>query len=183
MKINEEVLVAYFQCKLKAFFLLNAKKKKKPHDFILEINRRRKINLKKNESIIKDNLSTKLINIKQTKLGKQLVYKELLSTIDFLVEIESKSKIKDFNIEPIYFLGTNKPSHGNKIHLAFTGYILSKLYEINIRYGKLILFNGSSKKINLSNYYKKIEEVLSEFEGWINLKTKRPLLILAVYQK
>lgn len=178
MKINAEILSAYYQCKLKSFFLLKKKRKKKSHDFVAEIERRKQLNLRNNKSLFEKNMISQLDKIDFTGLNKKLTYKELECFVDTIFVKEGKSNSNDYTIEPVHFLGINKPTIEDKIRLAFAGYVLSKIYEIDITHGKLVLFNANVRKIKLSNFYQKIEDILLEFETWENPKADKPLLIL-----
>lgn len=179
MNVNEEILIAYSQCKLKSYYLLSGKKRKKSHEFSIEIDKRRHTNLNKNICLVKNDLYEGFDETPLIGKSNRLVFGKLNSEYDFFIKRKTKSKnIESYSLEPVYFSGVNKPSQNEKMRLAFIGYIFSKIKNIPIKYGLLILFNSSIKRINLLNLYPKIEEILLAFKGWSNGSTNEPLLII-----
>ena len=177
-KINEEIIIAYFNCKLKAFLLMNKVHGNEKHDYHVEIEERRNTKFKENSiNYSKKELLEYFETTSNFDLKERRIHFEDLSTrFDNFTIKEGKSQRT--HLEPVQYLGTHKPIKDDKVGLQFKGYILSKIQRKIVKYGKLVCFDGKETRINLANSYQKLELIIEECKNTFFKEKNAPLLLL-----
>ena len=184
--ISCEVVIAYGQCELKSFLLLFTDNKGSPHEYISII----EDETRKNRGSFFSQLKIKNPNIQSyspdaMKKGVPIMIQATLSSeclttyVDALVRQEKPLHVKNHNYIPALVVGTFKISKEQKLHLAFTGYVLSKLQKKMPVSG--IIFAGGNKahKIKMEPYIKEVEQIHRKLTSWISkAKPEPPPIIL-----
>ena len=165
--ITPEILVAYTQCKLKAFLLLCTDKKGVAHEYTLIL----KEESRKNKEKYLQNLKLKfpeaiLYSPEKIKKGipvlleAVLIFDNLKASAVVLTKDEKNSSPRKHNYAPIIVVGTHKISKEQKLQLAFVAYILSKLQQEKPVSGIIVGSGDKANTIKLEAFYKEIDTIL-----------------------
>ena len=184
--ITSEIVVAYTQCRLKAYFLLYTEKKGKSHQYIsileneISKNRTEYINKIKTEMSGSEPYSPTGI-----KRGLPVLFEVTLSFgdleiyTDAIIRIEKISTKKANNYSPILVVGTQKINKEQKLQLAFIGYVLSKFQKKKAVFGTIVGKGNKKHNIKLETQYKEIGYILKNLKTWSqNLKPETPPVML-----
>jgi predicted RecB family nuclease len=172
--ITSEIVVAYSQCKLKAYLLLSRDQKINDHEYISIL----KEESKKNKAKYLKNLKLKfpesiLFSPEKIKQGipvlveASLTFENLKGYAVALTKDEKKSSRSKNNYTPTIVVGTRKISKEQKIQLAFVAYILSKLQKEKPVSGIIVGCDSKASSIKLEMFYKEICTALKHIKTWI----------------
>lgn len=172
--ITSEIVVAYSQCKLKAFLLLCTDQEGIDHEYTSIL----KEKSKKNEERYLNNLKSKFpeaapFSLEKIKQGipilveASLTFENLKGYAVTLTKDEKKSSRSKNNYTPAIVVGTRKISKEQKIQLAFAAYILSKLQKEKPVSGIIVGCDSKACTIKLELFYKEIYLALKHIKTWI----------------
>ena len=185
--ITPDIVVAYTQCKRKAFLLLCSGEKSHPHEYVFILEGQ----IKKNREEYMNALRLKgreiwpysFQNIKQ---GKEILFdailehEDLKSYCDVLTRRNGSAKRKHI-YEPTLVVGSHKISKEQKLQVAFIGYILSMLqnHTSGPVSGTIIGSENNTQKIKLAGHFKEIPSIIEDLREWANSpEPEVPLVIL-----
>ena len=184
--ITPEILVAYTQCKLKAYFLLCTDKKGTVHEYtsiLEEVYRKNKerylqnLKLKFPEADLYS--PEKIKNGIPVLLEVNLTFDNLKAYAVVLTKDDRHSSPRKHNYTPTIVIGTRKVSREQKLQLAFVAYILSKLQQEKPVSGIIVGNGDKASTIKLEAFYKEIDTILKNIKIWtINSKSEPPNLLL-----
>ena len=174
--ITPEIVVAYTQCKLKAYLLLCSDKKGILHEYISILEENSKKNKEKYVSRINMKFPEAMpYSPDEIKKGTpilreaDLVFGELEVYADVLTKVEEfSSQRRRHNYAPTIVVGTHKINKEQKLQIAFIGYVFSKFQKLKPTNG--IIAEGWDKKhkIRLEPIYKEVEQILRKLRSWIS---------------
>lgn len=184
--ITPEIIVAYNQCRLKAYLLLYSDQKGATHKYISIL-----------EEESQKNKEKYLINLKikhpETALYSSGIIKKgipVLLDVDLtfdslkayavaLTKDDKNSFQKKHIYTPTIVVGTYKINKEQKLQLAFVGYVLSKLQKEKPISGIIVGSEGRANTVKLETFYKEVESVLNNIKIWTqNLKLESPPILL-----
>ncbi|MFH1329013.1 MAG: TM0106 family RecB-like putative nuclease, partial [Candidatus Bathyarchaeota archaeon] len=103
----------------------------------------------------------------------------LTTYVDALVRQEEPLHVNNYNYIPALVVGTFKISKEQKLHLAFTGYVLSKLQKKTPESGTIFAAGNKAHKIRMEPYIKEVEQIHRKLTSWIcEAKLEPPPIIL-----
>ena len=182
--ITPRVVVAYPQCKLKAYLLLKGRKGTKC-EFIDSLEEKVRKNKENFISMIKINKEVCSYSPSGFKRGAPIMFKATLTIDDLkaypdvLVRIKKTSSKRKHNYSPTLVVGTNKVSKAQKLQLAFIGHVLSKLQMYKPESGTIVASGNKSRKIKLVPLYKEVELILIKLRVWTHdSRSEAPPVIL-----
>jgi len=184
--ITSEIVVAYTQCKLKAYLLLCSDKKGIPHEYISILEEETKKNRAGYFSKIKmERPESKIYSSDRMKKGipilleTNLTFGDLGVYADVLTRVEKISSQRMHNYTPTLVVGTYKISKEQKFHLAFIGYVLSNFQKEKSVSGTIVGRGNNVYKIKLEAFYKEVGAVLKNLKTWTqDSKLEPPPIIL-----
>ena len=184
--VTSEILVAYTQCKLKAYLLLCTDKKGVAHEYTLILEEESR----KNKEKYLQNLKLKfpeaiLYSPEKIKKGipvlleAVLIFDNLKANAVVLTKDEKHSSPRKHNYTPTIVVGTNKISKEQKLQLAFVAYILSKLQQEKPVSGVIVGSGDKASTIKLETFYNEIDIVLRNIKSWTtNPNSESPAILL-----
>lgn len=180
--ISSEVIVAYSQCKRKAFFLLYGKQDGKPSEYISILEKQTREFRDKHINEIKTaNPDTSLYSIGLLNKGKNILtnaileWEDLQAYADLLIPKESIQS-KKYCFEPTIIVGNYNITKEQTLQLYFSSYVLSKIQNQTPILGTIIPASNKPHKVKLESASKNIEPVLTELRKW--KKSSQPVVIL-----
>jgi predicted RecB family nuclease len=171
--ITSEVIIAYAQCKLKAYLLFCSNNKGNQHEYISILEDKCTKNREHHFSDLKIKVKdAKPYSPEEIKKGTSLLFdaKFTFDDLEAYADILTKSEKNSTNIcnryIPTIVIGTYKISKDQKLLLAFSGYLLSKIQNEKVSFGTIITNGGLSHTIKLEPLYKEIELALITIRTW-----------------
>jgi predicted RecB family nuclease len=170
--ITSETALASTNCPRKASLLASTPDPGLPHEYDLilgsrgEANRDRYIErLKQSGSKVEPFRADILRKGYQTIVGAQLESGDLRASCDILVRVERRSTLGKHSYLPTIIVGTYSITEEQRFTLAFAGYLLGKLQGEPPDTGTIVTLDDVSHKVNLKEFYKKVEKVLVDLRG------------------
>lgn len=178
--ITSDVVVAFTQCKLKAFLLLSGTKGT-PHEYISildnETEKSREVHIGK---IQDKNPQVPTYSHGAIKRGEKVLVRAVLEYADLKAYADVLTRYQDTSSErriiyiPTLVVATHRISKEEKLRLAFIGHVLSKLEKTIPQFGIIVGSGNRVYRIKLATLYKKVETILSNLKGWISVSVKEP---------
>ncbi len=183
--ITSDVVVAFSQCKAKAFFLLCTNIHGAPHEYVSILKKEEIRNREKYFSAIKFNNPEatfhslgRLKPADGTLLGTTMEYDLLKAYVDGLTVVKAASS-KRYSYQPVLVVGTFKITREQKLHLAFLGHVLSKLQNGQPVSGMIVGGGNKTYRFTLEPLYKEVESIIEQLLVWISgPKSEAPPIIL-----
>jgi predicted RecB family nuclease len=171
--ITSEVVVAYSQCKLKAYKLLCTDKQRTPHAYISileeEAGKNRESYFKKIMGQNPDVVPYSPEGMKKgtpIMLEATLVSEDVQAYVDVLTAMEETSSQRRHNYTPTLIVGTHRINKEQKLQLAFIAYVLSKVQKEKPTYGTIVGGGNKSYKTELATLYKDVGQTLRKLRDW-----------------
>lgn len=95
-----------------------------------------------------------------------------------LIKVPNKLPLDDSRYEPIIFSSTNKIQQEDKIELSFIGYALSKFLNYLPETGHVVLVDGRTITVKLSENIKKCQPSINLLQGWSAQNSDLPPVVL-----
>jgi predicted RecB family nuclease len=175
--ITSEIVVAYSQCKLKAYLLLCTSKLGETHEYISILQKEAKKNKENYLSKLREkNPDVVLYSSEGMKQGESimldatLVFDDLEAHADVLTKVEEISSQRRHNFIPTLVVGTYKISKEQKLQIAFIDYVLSKLRKEKPATGIIVDRAIKSHKTKLEPLYKEIRQILKKLREWTSVQ-------------
>ena len=184
--ITSQVVIAYTQCKLKAYLLLCTNKKGIPHEYISSLadearkNREEYIRrIKLTTSEVFSYPSERFKRGNSIIVGAHLEFDDLRAYSDVLTRLEETSSTNQPSYTPTLVVGTHNISKAQRLQLAFIGYVLSKCQNEKPASATIVGGGNKTHRIKLDNLYNEIEVVLNKLRTWTSSqKPESPPVIL-----
>jgi predicted RecB family nuclease len=114
-----------------------------------------------------------------TLLDANFTFGDLEAYADVLTRVEQSSSQIGHIYVPTIVIGTYKLSKDQKLLLAFSGYVLSKLQKEKVPFGTIITNGNVAHIIKLESLYKEIESLLMIITKWVDThNSESPPIIL-----
>ena len=175
--INSEVVVAYTQCQLKAFYLLCTEKKGTSHEYLSILEKQtRKQRKKYIDTIQLKSVDACPYSSEGFAQGKKLMYKatlcyrDLQDYADVLTRVGTLSSQKNCTFEPTLVIGNYSIAKEQKLQLSFLSYILSKLQDSQVASGTIVDGGRKPHKVKVEAFYKEIQLILKNLRLWTRSK-------------
>lgn len=184
--ITSEIVVAYTECKLKAYLLLCTKQKGISHKYISILEEKAQKNRVEYFHKVKMEIpESELYSYDGMRKGVPILFEanwsfdDLTAYADAIVRVEKISSKMSYTYTPTLVVGTYKINKEYKLKLAFIGYVLSKFQKEKPITGIIVGSGNSAHKIKLETLYKEVEIVLKNLNMWIqDSKPTAPAVIL-----
>jgi len=184
--ITPEIAVAYTKCKLSAYLLMHSNKGISDHEYteILreKYNRNRENYLREVRKNIRESERFSLDGMKHgvpIMLNASLVCDGMTAFADLIAKEDHISSQRTSIYAPTIVIGTRKIDKEHRLHIAFVGYLLSKLQKQEPRWGKIVTSGDKVHKVALEPFYKEIRSVIEALKKWGKSSSNRqPPLIL-----
>jgi predicted RecB family nuclease len=171
-----EIVTSFFQCKRKAFLILNSSLvfKKTSYEVMLA-NKAQQI---KSDYCTKNQARSFTGSLKH---GNDLIIDFKFSTEDYefedmgLRKINGKSNLGNFYYEPIIFVGEKKVSYESLFKLAYLGFIIKSIQQRFPTNGIIINRDGHKKNVNIGKFQVELEAGMDEIR---NLSAKEPKIFI-----
>ncbi len=184
--ISSGIVLAYIQCRLKAYLLLFTDKKGIENEYISILEEEAKINKEEYLSLIKKQTSKfKYYSPDNMKDGisilanADLYFNNLQAYSDIIARIGKDSSGNTSFYVPMLIIGTYKISIEQKFQLAFIGYVLSNIQKQKPVLGIIVDRAKNDHEIKLEPFYKGVEKAIRNLNIWIqDASHETPPLIL-----
>jgi len=103
---------------------------------------------------------------------------DFLSVNTTLIKVPNKLPLDGSRYEPIIFSSTNKIQQEDKIELSFIGYALSKFLNYLPEIGHVVLVDGRTITVKLSENIKKCQPSINLLQGWLTQNSDLPPVFL-----
>lgn len=181
-QITTELVVAYHQCKRKAFFILQGEASGIKHEYEEILTTRTEVN----RSAYLNSLGSSVLSIAPSqaqvssmKSSGRLSYENLEAVCDALVQPKRRASKEHLPYEPLIVVGTCSVSTEQKISLAFAGYVAGEMRRYRPPTGIIVPFHRKPHKVRLVTFYPTIEAILNALRPLLNaenLKVPPPIL-------
>jgi hypothetical protein len=169
--ITTELVVAYYQCRRKAFLILQGKVGGIKHEYEQILKARSEVNRSTYLKSLENSLSiigTNQLPMNSEKSRGILSYENLEANCDALVQPKRHALKEHLPYEPHIVVGTSSVYTEQKISLAFAGHVAGKMRRYHSLMGIIIPFHGKPHKVGLVTFYPKIETYLNELRLLVN---------------
>ena len=185
--ISSEIVIAYTQCRRKAYhLLLSTNKPGACHEYITIVEKETLKNRTEYFRRLKS-MMPEMLAYSPALLAKgipalyeaNLHFEDLTAYIDVLTKSEEISTPRKPHYVPTLVIGKHKINKEHKLHLAFNAYVLSAFQKEKPSIGILIDRRGKKHTIPLSPLYKEIAQIIDKLRGWVSAqKQEIPSAIL-----
>jgi predicted RecB family nuclease len=170
---------------MKAYFLLFTDKKGQTHEYAAILNKeKQKTRLKYIRNIQNKFTNVQPYSLVEITRGTSILINAILETddlrsyADVLNKTESNSSRCRNKYIPTIIIGTHRINKEDKLLLAFTGHVLSKIQKQKPAFGYIVGADSKTHRIKLEPIYKVIDQSLKKLMSWIQTKTDSPPLLL-----
>jgi predicted RecB family nuclease len=187
LQVSERALRAHNLCLRKAYLLIFSPNLSSPNAYenmqgeLSNITRQNYFRSVSNQLIVQE-FSPLAIS-----KGVEIVTNVNLS-VDFLsvrnatlIKVPNKLPVDESHFEPIIFSSANKIGQEDKIELSFIGYILSKFLNYLPDNGHVILVDGRTITVKLSENIKKCQPSITLLQDWLTQNSGLPSVFLNKY--
>jgi predicted RecB family nuclease len=171
--ITHEIVVAFAQCPLKAFFLLRSEDQGTPHEYVrlLEEHARRN-RIKYLDIIKKKHANVETGDANDLTAGEDMLIHGLLKYQDLeadncdLYKIYQASSLGHFSYTPTIVMGTYQVTKEQKLALLFAGYVLVKMQKMLPLSGTIVGADGRAHKVGLESAERILKPIVDTLRGW-----------------
>ena len=172
--ITSDLVIAYSQCRRKAFLLLGGQMKGAQHKYqcILEeravANRSRYISTLPNgqvDSRLRKNRGVRFS--RKDSSSCTISADDLVATCDALLKPTRESARSHTRLEPCVVVGTHSVTDGQKLRLAFAGYVVGQTTRHRPSIGLIVPLTESPKQIRLEPLYSKVRPIINDLREQI----------------
>lgn len=172
--ITSDLVEAYSQCRKKAFLILKGEPQDESHVYEIAVSERA-AKARLDYLSIRGNGIAQSIADRQHEFGfgenPNLSAGDLLTTCNVVLSGSRQ--------EPYLIVGTVAVTSGQKLQLAFAGYVIGERDADRPKYGTIITFEGTPKRIQLHSQYRAIGPIIDVLREWIKqLPAEPPPLVL-----
>jgi predicted RecB family nuclease len=176
--ISPKHISAYFQCRRKAYLLVNSVEHYEQVDYEILINKAKE---KAIETYYEKSGKVQLYEEGILREGLPAIYNTRIDIQGFnfdsqlLLRKKGKSSLGKFYYEPAIFIGTNKISIEHRMELSFLGFLLEKLQNTFPKKGVIVDKGGNLHYVDLTKLRKAVEAAITEI---LDFDKNPPRLIL-----
>ena len=179
-RVTSDLVEAYSECRRKAFLILKGESSCEGHPYVTAVSERAAKNrlnsLGSREGGDVANRDGQAGEITPVK-GPTLSVGDLLVTSD--IGLSSDQPGSQPRHEPHLVVGTTAVTAGQKLQLAFAGYVIGELNGERPKHGIIVKFDRQPKRVSLHSQYQYIGSIVEVLREWIKrLPTDPPPLML-----
>lgn len=179
--ITSEIVVAYAQCRWKAYLLLFSPNMSEPHEYVRILEEQRRANQERSLDLLKQkHAGVQPYTMENLRNGSEVLINTCFKTdgveaaCGVLTKVEGHSTFGQYNYEPTIFVGTHSISKEQKLELFFVGHVLERLQHEPPVTGKIIGMDGKSQTVKLKNVSKIIRPLLEPLQEWVAATSPEP---------
>jgi predicted RecB family nuclease len=179
--ITSEIIVAYTQCRRKAYLLLFSPNMGEPHEYVRILEEQRRANQERSLDLLKqEHAGVQPYTMENLRNGSEVLINACLktdgveATCGVLTKVEGHSTFGQYNYEPTTFVGTHSISKEQKLELFFVGHVLERLQHEPPVTGRIVGMDGKSQTFKLKNIAKVIRPLLESLQEWIAAPLPEP---------
>ena len=185
--IRSNALIAYLQCKRKAFLLLCTDVKGIPNEYEEIIRKQKMATRDRYIAAIKQSGSDiQLYSINNMKSGSDLLINATLqmdgaeADCDILQKVKVYSSLGRYSYEPIIVIGTcNISKEQDELALYFAGYVLGHMQGSVPVFGTIVNMRGEPRRLKLEKSAKIFTAAINSLREWVaSLTIEPPPIIL-----
>lgn len=169
--ITPHIILSFSACKRKAYLLLFGDDKGTPHEYCCILEKLRALNCAKQiNTFIEQGKAIKPYDDVNGLNEKGCIFTNVQIGIDNLeayCDMVESPLLDHPGLCPIIITGTYRISKEQRLELIYAGYILEKMLNFRIQYGRIIDRGGRSHKVKLSNGLKTLTPLLNSLDSWI----------------
>jgi hypothetical protein len=184
LQVSESAIRAYSLCVRKAYLLIFSPGLSSPNAYetmlrtLSSITRRNYFHSNSNQLVV-ESFSPLLISKGVDILTSVNLSVDFLSVNNAtLIKVPNKLPLDDSRYEPIIFSSANKIGQEDKIVLSFIGYTLSKFLNYLPDNGHVVLVDGRTITVKLSENIKKCQPSINLLQGWLTQNSDLPPVFL-----
>lgn len=181
IKITTESILAYSQCKRKAFLTLIGENNGVVHEHVNILFQQKQ----ENQSKYIQDIKKRCQNVKPFDKNYQsnnadfiiyatLCFEKLEGECGLLSKVENSKASDGLNYEPTIFTGTYSITKEHHLELLYIAYILGKIQNNIPRKGKIIGLGNNDVTIVLANKIKTISPMLELLQDWLKSPSPEP---------
>jgi predicted RecB family nuclease len=179
-QITSDLVEAYSKCRRKAFLLLHGADQQEHHDYCRMVADRAAVSRRNYQAEVNEHEQDFL---PRTGPRFRLVAKDGLSHGDLRAACDVVSHAVRPGVaaanEPHLAIGTCNAGPGEKLRLAFTGYVIGKMDQQRPRHGVIVPYGGRPRRIALAGLYPAVEAIVKALREWETLSLSDvPALVL-----
>ncbi len=174
--ISTEVVVSYFECQRKAYYLLHGEPKGTAHDLDLALERRADAIRCTYLASIEGNATQQGAKVAGIESSSCFVAGDLVAACDAITRMDSPGK-REAN-EPHLVVGAQSPSKKHKLALAFTAYVIGQSETDSPMHGVLVSLSGVPKRVRVASLFPQIRSAVDNLRAFARADATKPPLIL-----
>ena len=185
--VTPELVMAYWFCQRKAFLLLRGDRADAVHDYV-KVTAQEATRVFENYydsckrgglAIVKGGHNISISNRNDDIISAAaLTIDGFKAKADFLIRPANYAYLPLY-YEPYLAIGTHIVSDAHKIHLAATGYILTKLLGVQVLSGGVVNADAKTVRIKLTSFLRVIEPIIEKLSDWTRqLPASAPPVVL-----
>jgi len=183
LQVSESAIRAHSLCVRKAYLLIFSPGLSSPNAYenmlstLSSFTRRNYFHSISNQLIV-ESFSSLAISKGVDILTSVNLSVDFLSVNTTLIKVPNKLPLDGSRYEPIIFSSTNKIQQEDKIELSFIGYALSKFLNYLPETGHVVLVDGRTITVKLSENIKKCQPSINLLQGWLTQNSDLPPVFL-----
>lgn len=179
-KITSELVEAYSKCRRKAFLLLHGADQREHHDYCRLVADRATVSRRSYKADVGEHGQNSVV---RNGTRFQLVGDDGLSHEDLRAGCDVLSCAIRQGVaapnEPHIAIGTCNAGSGEKVRLAFAGYVIGKMDRQRPTHGVIVPLSGRPRRIALAGLYTAVEATIKALREWKTLSLSDvPALLL-----
>lgn len=166
--VTSDLVEAYSQCRRKAYLLLKDEADREDHVYSIALSQRAAKARSNYLGLHRDNnVAHEVTKMGEEGLGEcaEMSVEDLLAAVDVVLSVRKAGSERHY--EPHIAVGTCAVTSGQKIQLAFAGYVIGERSGDRPKYGAIITFDGTEKRISLHPQYQIIGQIVEVLREWI----------------
>lgn len=179
-RITSDLVEAYSECRRKAFLLIKGESICENHPYVTAVaeraskNRLNSLGSRGSGDVANgDGQAGEITPVK----GPTILVGDLLATSD--IGLSSDQPGSQPRHEPHLVVGTTAVTAGQKLQLAFVGYVIGELNGARPKHGIIVKFDGQPKRVSLHSQYQNVGSIVEVLREWIKqLPIDTPPLML-----
>lgn len=176
--ISNDIFTSFFECKLKAYYLLRGTAKYEPHEYVSILEQQSRSNLREHVEKLKIEHELEPYSLSALRSRKHVLTQAVLEFDDLRAHCDVLTLKEGTSCYlPTIVVGTHKISKLCRLHLAFIGYVLSKVQKEKPDFGYIVTGAGKTHRVKLDFLYREISAALRKLRIWTAAQEYNPPLL------
>jgi predicted RecB family nuclease len=180
-KLTSEVVVAYSQCRRKAFLLLSSDDQGAPHEYVRLLEEQACQNrIKYLDAIRQANPTISagdgagLMRGEDVLVEVALKFHDLEADCDVLTKVPKSSSLGTHSYEPTIIVGTHHLMKEQKVELLFVGYVLGQVQQKLPLAGTIVGVGGQCHTVELASADASVTPIIETLRQWTGTAPSEP---------